>query len=79
MESVASNSLCYVRFDSFQVQNLVQVIEMIQYHKQKINKLTDQLINNLKRPLMVFFWVSKPTLLNMYLFFLPIFVFCCTT
>jgi len=48
MKDIASNSLCYVGFDSLQVQNLVQVIEMIQYHKQEINKLKEQLINNLK-------------------------------
>ena len=48
MKNIASNSLCYVNFDSLQVQNLVQVIEMIQYHKQEINKLKEQLINNLK-------------------------------
>ncbi len=33
MKELASNSLCFVTFDSFQVQNLVQTIEMIQYHK----------------------------------------------
>ena len=48
MKSIAFNSLCFVSFDSLQVQNLVQVIEMIQYHKQEINKLKEQLINNLK-------------------------------
>ena len=48
MKDIASNSLCYVGFNSLQVQNLVQVIEMIQYHKQEINKLKEQLINNLK-------------------------------
>ena len=48
MKSIASNSLCYVGFDSLQVQNLVQTIEMIQYHKQEINKLKEQLINSLK-------------------------------
>lgn len=48
MKSIASNSLCYVAFDSLQVQNLVQIIEMIQYHKHEINKLKEQLINNLK-------------------------------
>lgn len=48
MKSIASNSLCYVGFDSLQVQNLVQTIEMIQYHKQEINKIKKQLVNNLK-------------------------------
>ena len=48
MKSIASNSLCYVSFDSLQVQNLVQVIEMIQYHKKEITKIKEQLINNLK-------------------------------
>ena len=31
-----------------QVQNLVQVIELIQYHKQEIEKIRNQLINHLK-------------------------------
>lgn len=48
MKQLASNSLCYVAFDSLQVQNLVQVIEMIKYHKQEINKLKNQLVNELK-------------------------------
>ena len=48
MKDIASNFLCYVSFDSLQVRNLVQVIEMIQFHKQNINKLKQQLINNLK-------------------------------
>ena len=48
MKKIASNSLCYVDFDSFQVQNLVQVIEMIQYHKQEIYKIKTQLIDSLK-------------------------------
>jgi transposase len=48
MKSIASNSLCYVAFDSYQVQNLVQVIEMIQYHKAEINKIKKQLINEMK-------------------------------
>lgn len=48
MKSIASNSLCYVSFDSYQVQNLVQIIEMIQYHKSEINKIKEQLIKNLK-------------------------------
>ena len=45
MKELASNSLCYVAFDSLQVQNLVQVIEMIQFHKTEIN---NQLINEVK-------------------------------
>lgn len=48
MKDIASNSLCYVGFDSLQIQNLVQVIEIIQYHKKEINKIKEQLINNLK-------------------------------
>lgn len=48
MKSIASNSLCYVSFDSYQVQNLVQTIEMIQYHKLEINKIKEQLIKELK-------------------------------
>ena len=48
MKALAKNSLCYVSVDSLQVQNLIQVIEMIQYHKQEIEKIKNQLINNLK-------------------------------
>lgn len=48
MKELASNSLCFVAFDSYQVQNLVQVIEMIQYHKSEINKIKNQLINDMK-------------------------------
>src|SRR5574344_1341249 len=48
MKNIASNSLCFVAFDSLQVQNLVQVIEMIQYHKQEIDKIRNQLITELK-------------------------------
>ena len=48
MKELAKNSLCYVSVDSLQVQNLIQVIEMIQYHKQEIEKIKNQLINNLK-------------------------------
>ncbi len=48
MKSIASNSLCYIAFDSYQVQNLVQTIEMIQYHKAEINIIKEQLIKKLK-------------------------------
>ena len=48
MKELASNSLYFVCFDSYQVQNLVQVIEMIQYHKFEINKIKSQLINEMK-------------------------------
>src|SRR5574344_1566213 len=48
MKDIASNSLCFVSSDSFQVRNLVQVIEMIQYHKSEINKLKEKLITELK-------------------------------
>ena len=48
MKELAKNSLCYVSVDSLQVQNLIHVIEMIQYHKQEIEKIKNQLINNLK-------------------------------
>ena len=48
MKELASNSLCFVTFDSLQVQNLVQVIEMIQYHKSEISKIKEQLINEMK-------------------------------
>ena len=48
IKSIASNSLWYVAFDSYQVQNLVQVIEMIQYYKVEINKIKEQLIKELK-------------------------------
>ena len=45
---LAKNSLCYVSVDSLQIQNLVQTIEMIQYHKSEIEKIKKQLINSLK-------------------------------
>lgn len=48
MKELASNSLCFVCFDSYQVQNLVQTIEMIQYHKSEINKIKNQLISEMK-------------------------------
>ena len=48
MKELAKNSLCYVSVDSLQVQNLIQVIEMIQYHKKEIEKIKNQLIINLK-------------------------------
>ena len=48
MKELAKNSLCYVSVDSLQIQNLVQTIEMIQYHKQEIWKIKNQLFNNLK-------------------------------
>lgn len=47
MKELASNSLCFVTFDSLQVQNLVQVIEMIKYHKLEISKIKSVLINQL--------------------------------
>ena len=48
MKELAKNSLCYVSVDSLQIQNLVQTIEMIQYHKSEIEKIKKQLINSLK-------------------------------
>ena len=48
MKDLAKNSLCYVSVDSLQIQNLVQTIEIIQYHKQEIEKIKNQLFNNLK-------------------------------
>lgn len=48
MKELASNSLCFVSSDSLHVQNLVQTIEMIQYHKHEINKIKHQLINEMK-------------------------------
>lgn len=48
MKELAKNSLCYVSVDSLQIQNLVQTIEMIQYHKQEIEKIKNQLVINLK-------------------------------
>lgn len=48
MKEFASNSLCFVSFDSLQVQNLVQIIEMIKYHKSEINKIKNQLIDEMK-------------------------------
>jgi Transposase and inactivated derivatives len=48
MKSIATNSLCFVSFDSFQVKNLVQTIELIQYYKNEIYKIKTLLINELK-------------------------------
>ena len=48
LKELASNSLCFVAFDSMQVQNLVQVIEMIQYCKSEINKIKNILISEMK-------------------------------
>ena len=48
LKELASNSLCFVAFDSMQVQNLVQVIEMIQYYKSEINKIKNILISEMK-------------------------------
>ncbi len=47
MKDLASNSLCFVALDSYQFQNLVQVIKMIQYYKSEINKIKSQLINEM--------------------------------
>lgn len=48
MKELAKKSLCYVSVDSLQIQNLVQTIEMIKYHKQEIEKIKNQLINQLR-------------------------------
>ena len=48
LKELASNSLCFVAFDSIQIQNLVQVIEMIQYYKAEIDKIKNLLISELK-------------------------------
>ena len=48
MKQISSNSLCYVDSNSFQVHNLVQTIELIQYHKLEIVKIKNNLINGLK-------------------------------
>ena len=48
MKELASNLLYFVCFDSYQVQNLVQTIEMIQFHKSEINKIKNHLINEMK-------------------------------
>lgn len=48
MKELANNSLCYVSVDSLQIQNLVQTIEMIKYHKQEIEKIKNQLVSHLK-------------------------------
>ena len=48
MKELTNNSLCYVEYNSLEVQNFIQVIEMIQYHKTEINKIKDQLINDMK-------------------------------
>ena len=48
MKDIASNSLCFVGLNSFHVHNLAQTIELIQYHKLKIDKIKNKLINELK-------------------------------
>jgi len=48
MKSIASNSLCFVGFDSLEVSNLVQVIELIKYNKKEIDKIKNNLISSLK-------------------------------
>ena len=48
LKELASNSLCFVAFDSIQIQNLIQVIEMIQYYKSEINKIKNILISEMK-------------------------------
>ena len=48
LKELASNSLCFVAFDSIQIQNLVQVIEMIQYYKSEIDKIKNLLISEMK-------------------------------
>lgn len=48
MKQLASSSLCFVTFDSLQVHNLIQVSEMIQYHKSEISKIKNKLINEMK-------------------------------
>ena len=48
LKELASNSLCFVAFDSIQIQNLVQVIEMIQQSKSEINKIKKVLISEMK-------------------------------
>ena len=48
MKELAKNSLCYVSVDSIQIHNLVQIIEMIKFYKQEIEKIKTQLIFYLK-------------------------------
>jgi transposase len=48
MKEIASNSLFFVAFDSLQVENLVQTIELIQYNKKEIEKIKFKLISSLK-------------------------------
>ena len=48
MKELAKNSLCYVSVDSIQIHNLVQIIEMIKFYKQEIEKIKIQLIFYLK-------------------------------
>lgn len=48
LKEIASNSLCFVNIDSYQIQNLVQIIEMIKYHKLEIDKIKNKLINSTK-------------------------------
>ena len=48
MKELAKNPLCYVSVDSIQIHNLVQIIEMIKFYKQEIEKIKTQLIFYLK-------------------------------
>ena len=48
MKEISSKSLCYVDSNSFQVHNLVQTIELIQYNKLEIDKIKNKLIDGLK-------------------------------
>ena len=48
MKDISSKSLCYVDSNSFHVHNLVQTIELIQYHKLEIDKIKNKLIDGLK-------------------------------
>ena len=52
MKEIASNSLCYDGFNSLQVQNLVQTIDLIMYHKSEINKIKKSLMDELKETLL---------------------------
>jgi transposase len=48
LKEIANNSLCYVDSNSFQIDNIIQVIELIQYTKKEIDNLKSKLISSLR-------------------------------
>lgn len=48
IKTIANNSICFVNHDSYEVQNLVQLTELIIYNKNEILKIKNQMIDTLK-------------------------------